>query len=128
MNILSSIYIFIIVFVIILLKDFIVKSSNKKQNIFSYVFSLLITSLIIVVCIYLLQTFVVENFHFEVSAPRKLGMQEHVLPLIKPGDDPGYMNNTQNVNYPVQGSGITCSKSYIGHEGNLNMNILSNML
>ena len=123
MNILSSIYIFIIVFVIILLKDFIVKSSNKKQNIFSYVFSLLITSLIIVVCIYLLQTFVVENFRFEVSAPRKLGMQENVLPLIKPGDDIGYINNIQNVNYPVQGSGITCSKAYIGHEGNLNMNI-----
>ena len=55
------------------------------------------------------------------SAPRKLGMQEHVLPLIKPGDEPG--NQTQSINYPVQGSGITCSKIYNGHEGNLNMNI-----
>ena len=123
MNLLFSLYIFIIIIVVIFLKDLIVKFNDKKQNILTYWITLLLTALIIVVCVYLLQKFVVEKFHFEVSPPRKLGMQEHVLPLIKPGEDPGYMNNTQSVDYPIQGSGITCSKAYIGHEGNLNMNI-----
>ena len=123
MNLLFSLYIFIIIIAVIFIKDLIVKFNDKKQNILTYWITLLVTALIIVVCVYLLQKFVVEKFHFEVSPPRKLGMQEHVLPLIKPGENPGYMNNAQSVDYPIQGSGISCSKAYIGHEGNLNMNI-----
>ena len=119
MNLIYFLSIFILIVVVLTAKDLVLPPNNKKNG--TYWITLLLTTLIIVCCIYLLQTFVVENFHFEVSPPRKLGMQEHVLPLIKPGEDPGY--GTQSVDYPVQGSGITCSKAYIGHEGNLEMNI-----
>jgi len=119
MNLIYFLSIFILIAVVLTIKDVVLPPNNKKNA--TYWVTLLLTTLIIVCCIYLLQTFIIENFHFEVSPPRKLGMQEHVLPLIKPGDDPGY--GTQSVDYPVQGSGITCSKAYIGHEGNLEMNI-----
>jgi len=119
MNLIYFLSIFILIAVVLTIKDVVLPPNNKKNA--TYWVTLLLTTLIIVCCIYLLQTFIIENFHFEVSPPGKLGMQEHVLPLIKPGDDPGY--GTQSVDYPVQGSGITCSKAYIGHEGNLEMNI-----
>ena len=119
MNFIYFLSIFILLIVVLFSKDIIIPS--KKTKSLTYWITLVLTALIIVCVIYLLQTFIVEPFHFQVSAPRKLGMQEHVLPLIKPGDEPG--NQTQSINYPVQGSGITCSKIYNGHEGNLNMNI-----
>ena len=119
MNLIYFLSIFILLVVVLSVKDKVLVSS--KTNTVTYWITLLLTALIIVCCIYLLQTFIVEKFHFEVSPPRKLGMQEHVLPLIPPGEELGY--KTQSIDYPVQGSGITCSKIYTGHEGNLNMNI-----
>ena len=119
MNLIYFLSIFILLVVVLSVKDKVLVSS--KSNTVTYWITLLLTALIIVCCIYLLQTFIVEKFHFEVSPPRKLGMQEHVLPLIPPGEELGY--KTQSIDYPVQGSGITCSKIYTGHEGNLNMNI-----
>jgi len=119
MNLIYFLSIFILLVVVLSVKDKVLVSS--KSDTVTYWITLLLTALIIVCCIYLLQTFIVEKFHFEVSPPRKLGMQEHVLPLIPPGEELGY--KTQSIDYPVQGSGITCSKIYTGHEGNLNMNI-----
>ena len=119
MNFIYFLSIFILLIVVLASKDMILPSSKTKKV--TYYTTLILTALIIVCLIYLLQTFIIEPFHFEVSAPRKLGMQEHVLPLYKPGEDPG--NKTRSIDYPVQGSGITCSKIYSGHEGNLNMNI-----
>ena len=54
---------------------------------------------------------------FQVSPKRKLGMLEGVLPTN---------NNeiyTPSLNYPIQGPGITCSKPYVGYEGDFEMTI-----
>ena len=77
MNLIYFLSIFILLVVVLSIKDLFIPS--KKRHILTYWITLLLTALIIVCCIYLLQTFIVEKFHFEVSPPRKLGMQEHVL-------------------------------------------------
>jgi hypothetical protein len=116
-NLLYFVLIFILIVVILSLKDKFIPKMSKKLP---YLITLLSTALIIVCIIYLLQTFVVESFHFEVSPKRELGMLENVLP-VPPTLNQSYF--APSTKYPIQGSGITCSKIYTGHEGDLNMNI-----
>ena len=58
-----------------------------------------------------------EGFHFKVSEPRRIGMCEGVSKLPQPP----YYNPT--LNYPLEGSGITCAKPYVGYEGAFEMNV-----
>ena len=54
---------------------------------------------------------------FQVSPKRQLGMLEGVLPT---NDNEIY---APSLNYPVQGAGITCSKPYVGYEGDFEMTV-----
>ena len=115
-NLLYFVLLYAIILAVLLLKDMILPDNTSKNSL-KYWTTLLCTVLIVVLLIYLLQNFTVEGFHFEVSAKRQCGMLEHVLPT----------NNSKyfmpSLNYPLQGDGITCAKPFVGHNGDLTMNV-----